>query len=166
MSDGGYEKRFAVLCEIVRAQHFAWREAVARSFPGADTARVVQGMWRLTGERTADAYLRRLDPSAPLTPQVAESFAWSSRSMGEDAVAEVLEGGVGALVRHRSCPWLGWHHRMGLVPEDRPGCDAWFQGVVARINEVLGTRLRVETLEALPEGAPCCLRRLWEEGKA
>ena len=31
------------------------------------------------------------------------------------------------------------------------------------INEKLGTRLRFETLSALPEGGECCLRRIWEE---
>ncbi len=31
MSDDPIEKRFAILCGIVRAQHFAWREAVCQS---------------------------------------------------------------------------------------------------------------------------------------
>ena len=34
------------------------------------------------------------------------------------------------------------------------------------INEKFGTKLRFETLSALPEGGDCCLRRIWEEKSA
>ncbi len=160
--DEPIDKRFAVLCEIVRAQHFAWRQAAAELCPEVDPAEVVHRMWDLTGRQTAAAYLRRLDPAEPLAPQVAESIAWSSRCMGEDALVEPGEGDE-AYVRHRDCPWKRWHEKNGVLGECRPGCDSWFGATLATVNEKLGARLRFETLEALPEGGPSCLRRLWTE---
>lgn len=169
------EKKFAVLCKITRAQHFAWREAVQETCPEADPAAVGAKMWELTGHQTADAYLKRIDPSAPLAPQVARSIVWSSESMGEDAVVEIpAEADPAgespeqrprdeALVRHRDCPWFHWHQRLDLVAEDRPGCDVWLRTIVEDVNQALGTRLRFETLEAMPEGGSCCLRRFWVE---
>ena len=160
MTDLPFEKRFAILCEITRAQHFAWREAVAQLCPDVDPARVVDRMWELTGEQTARAYLKRVDPQRPLAPQIAASVVWSSQCMGEDA--SVREGqGDEAFVEHRDCPWLHWHRRLDLLAEDRPGCDAWFRSTVDTINQALGTRLRVETQETLPEGGAACRRRLW-----
>jgi hypothetical protein len=157
------EKKFAVLCQIVRAQHFAWRRAVAEHCPGVDMTSVVAHMWRITGEETARAYVGRLDPAKPLAPQVAESIAWSSRCMGEEAVVEISEDGEQAFVRHHACPWKDWHERRGLLAEDRPGCDAWFGSTLDGINRALRTRVRFETLETLPEGGASCLRRLWVE---
>ena len=159
------EKRFRILCEITRAQHFAWREAVQRVAPGVDATEVVKAMWRVTGEGTANAYLRHIDKKRSLPLQVAENIAFSSVCMGEDATVEQGQGGNDeAFVRHRACPWLQWHEKHGLVHEDRPGCDEWFQGTVATINRELGTKLKVETLKALPDGDDCCLRRLSVEG--
>jgi hypothetical protein len=155
----------------VRAQHFAWRQAVAERFPDVDPAEVVALMWRITGETTARAYAGRIDTAKPIAPQVAESIVWSSRCMGEDAMVEVREGGGPdddppadeAFVRHRGCPWKAWHERAGLLAEDLPGCDEWFGETLEGINRVLGTRLRFETLESLPKGDSSCLRRLWAE---
>jgi len=155
------EKRFAVLCDIARAQHFAWREAVRQCCPDVDTSDVVGRMWRITGEQTARAYLKRIDPDQPLAPQVARSIAWSSQCMGEDAVVE--EDGDEARVRHHDCPWFHWHQKLGLLAEDRPGCDAWFGTVVDDVNQQCGTNLRFETVETLPEGGAVCLRRFWVE---
>jgi hypothetical protein len=161
MSIPPVEKRFAVLAQIARAQHFAWRQAVLDCCPDADVVAVTARMWELTGRETAHAYLRRIDPTQPLAPQVAEAIVWSSQCMGEDAVCEPGATSSEALVRHRSCPWLDWHRRLGLVAEDRPGCDTWFRATVDEVNRVLGASLRVETREALPDGGPSCLRRLW-----
>ena len=157
------EKRFAVLCQIVRAQHFAWREAVAALSPGVDPAAVANRMWEITGRQTAEAYLRHIDPTQPLAAQVARSIVWSSESMGEEATWEASEGADEAFVRHARCPWFDWHERLGLLAEDRPGCDRWFEATVRTINEKLGTKLRFETLSALPEGGDCCLRRFWQD---
>jgi hypothetical protein len=157
------EKHFSVLCQIQRAQHFAWREAVAQL--GADAGACVDRMWEVTGRETARAYAKRLDPSRPLAPQVAECIVWSSRCMGEDAVVESPTGDSshGAFVRHRACPWFEWHQKMGLLEEDRRGCDIWFSSVMAELNRALGTRLRCETLGTLPEGNASCLRRIWQD---
>lgn len=163
MPDLPIEKRFAVLCEIVRAQHFAWRDAVAELCPGVDPTRVVERMWELTGATTGQAYARRIDPARPLPLQVAEGICWSSQSMGEDAVAEAGKSDAEAFVRHRDCPWVHWHRRTGHVGEDRPGCDAWFRTTVDAVNRAFGSRLRFETVEALPDGGSSCLRRLWVE---
>jgi hypothetical protein len=155
------QKRFDALCQITRAQHFAWREAVAELCPGVDPAEVVGKMWEITGRQTAQAYLKRLDASRPLAPQVAASIAWSSQCMGEDAHVET--SGDEAFVRHEACPWFDWHSRLGLLAEDRPGCDLWFRTTVDEINRALGTKLRVETLGTLPDGDAGCVRRFWVE---
>jgi hypothetical protein len=157
------EKKFAVLTEIARAQHFAWHQAVHELFPGADMAAVTNRMWEITGHDTAKAYVKRLDRSKPLAPQLAASMVWSSQCMGEDAVMEVSADGQEAFVRHHDCPWFHWHKRLGLLPEDRPGCDLWFTTTVQDVNAALGTKIRVETKEALPDGGSCCLRRFWVE---
>jgi hypothetical protein len=163
MSDIPVEKKFDILCQITRAQHFAWHEAVKQMCPDVDVAAVTDKMWELTGHETAAAYLKRIDASQPLAPQVAVSIVWSSQCMGEDAKVEVTKGKDEAFVRHGDCPWFHWHKRLDILHEDRPGCDIWFQTVVDHINENLGTKLRVETSEALPDGDPCCLRRFWTE---
>ena len=122
-------------------------------------------MWEITGRDTAKAYLKWIDRSKPLAVQVARGVASSSIIMGESVVVETPSESRGdeALLRHTECPWLGWHRRLRLLDEDRPGCDAWFRSTVDHINRELSTKLRVETLETLPEGGGCCLRRFWVE---
>ncbi|MBI4568049.1 MAG: hypothetical protein HY719_06590 [Planctomycetes bacterium] len=164
MADVPLKQRFAALCQITRAQHFLWRQAVREVCPGVDPSAVVSRMWEVTGRDTAGAYLKRVDRAKPLAAQIAASIAWSSRCMGEEARAEPGRDAGEAFVRHRACPWLEWHRAQGLLEEDQPGCDRWFQSVVAEINRALGTEVRVETLEALPSGGSCCLRRFWEGG--
>ncbi len=164
MADLPVEKKFAVLCEIARAQHFAWHEAVKQMCPGADLAKIVDRMWELSGHDTARAYLKRLDKTKPLAPQVAASIVWSSQCMGEAATAETTPGQDEAFVRHADCPWFHWHKRTGLLAEDRPGCDVWFQTIVSDVNRELGTKLKVETVRALPDGGSCCLRRFFIAG--
>jgi len=156
------EKRFAVLCDIVRAQHFAWREAALALAPQLDPQALCNKMWEITGVQTAKAYIKRLDPARPLAMQVAACIAWSSVCMGENAVAEPGEGDE-AFVRHLDCPWCHWHERLGLLAEDRPGCDTWFTSTIAEINRELGTNIRMETRSALPDGGNCCLRRIWAD---
>jgi hypothetical protein len=158
------EKKFRVLVEICRASHFAWRGAVARFCPDVDPGKVVDEMWAITGEQTGQAYLKHLDPAAgDLAKQVAASIVWSSQCMGEDAQLEEGERPGEYLVRHLACPWRDWHARHGLLDEDRPGCDRWFESTFRIINEKLGSKVRFETRSALPEGDDCCLRRIWVE---
>ena len=52
------ETRFKVLCEIVRAQHFAWREAALAMNPDLDPEELGNKMWEITGVQTAQAYLK------------------------------------------------------------------------------------------------------------
>ncbi len=161
MSELSDKKRFEVLCQISRAQHFAWRAAVAELVPAAELPALVDRMWAITGEKTGAAYARRLDLGKPLAPQLARSFVWSSDCMGEEA--EVLPGEVGeAFVRHGDCPWFHWHKRLGLAAEDRPGCDAWFAATIECVNRACDVDIKFETLETLPDGDSCCLRRVWE----
>jgi len=155
--------KFAVLCKIARAQHFAWRAAVVENCGEVEVASVVTRMWEITGCQTGAAYAPRLDLDQPLAPQVARSVVWSSQCMGEDAHLEVSEDGREAFVRHEACPWFDWHKRLGLLEEDRAGCDCWFSTTVDAINQARGTALRVETLSTLPDGDAACVRRFWIE---
>lgn len=154
------EKRFKVLCEIVRAQHFAWREAALALAPNLNPVKLANKMWEITGVQTGQAYAKRIDPQKPLAKQVAESMAWSSVCMGEDAIVETGQGDE-AFVRHGDCPWYHWHQRLGLLPEDQPGCDTWFFTAVDQINKALGTKIKIETQCSLATGGKCCRRRIW-----
>ncbi|MCU0726918.1 MAG: L-2-amino-thiazoline-4-carboxylic acid hydrolase [Planctomycetes bacterium] len=162
-SDLPVEKKFKILTEITRASHFAWRQAALECCPGVDAQALVNRMWDITGVQTGTAYLKRLDPKGDLAQQVAGAIVWSSQSMGEDA--HLVKGAAPGEwhVKHEGCPWHAWHDRLGLLPEDRPGCDQWFSATVRTINEKLGTKLRFETVKALPDGDDCCLRRFWVE---
>jgi hypothetical protein len=162
-SDIPVEKKFRILTEINRASHFAWREAALRLCPGVQPQDLVDEMWDITGIQTGEAYARRMDSGGDVPKQFATSIAWSSQCMGEDAYMEEGEKAGEYLVRHKACPWHVWHERLGLLSEDRPGCDRWFEATIRTINEKLGTKLRFETLSALPDGGDCCLRRIWEE---
>jgi len=157
------EKKFETLVKITRASHFAWREAALRCCPGVDPQKLVNEMWEITGAQTAQSYIKHLNPSEEIAEQVGASIVWSSRCMGEDASLEPGEKPGEYFVKHDGCPWHRWHADLGLLPEDRPGCDRWFQAIFRTINEKLGTKLRFETLSALPDGGDCCLRRIWEE---
>lgn len=155
------EKKFAILSQITRASHFAWHRAVTEVCPQADMLEVVNKMWEITAIDTAKAYLRRLDKTKPLAEQVARSFVWSSVTMGEEAEFVPGEDEKEAFVRHNGCPWYEWHKRYELLEEDRAGCDTWFFGVVREINKALGTNLKIETQQSLPDGQPACVRRIW-----
>jgi hypothetical protein len=166
MTEESVSRKFDILCQITRAQHFAWRAAVVELCPDVDPTEVVDKMWELTGQQTGSAYAKRLKLDEPLAKQVAASIVWSSDCMGEDAVVETGPGEDEAFVRHSDCPWFHWHKRLDLLSEDRPGCDAWFQSTVDKVNEVHGTSLKVETTAALPDGDSCCRRRFWVERPA
>lgn len=157
------EKKFKILCEITRAQHFAWRQAVKEICPSVDPEDVVKKMWEITGHETAKAYMKKLDPQKPIPIQVAHSIVWSSQTMGEDAHVEEGSSRKEAFVRHDGCPWFDWHRRLNLLKEDQPGCDTWFETAVKDIAEKLGVNLRIETQKSLPEGGDACVRRIWIE---
>jgi hypothetical protein len=163
VTDMPCERRFDVLSHINRLAHFEWREAALALCPGLDPAALVLKYWDIVGRDTGAAYLKHLDRTKPVAPQIAASFVWSSRCMGEDARLYEGDSDREAYMLHNACPWLEFHRRFDAVAEDRPGCDRWLESLVAVINGELGTKVRFETLEALPEGGTGCLRRLWEE---
>lgn len=163
MADLPPQKKFEVLCEITRAQHFAWHAAVRKVCPDVDPMKVTMEMWRVTGDQTGAAYARKMDKKLPIAPQIAESICWSSACMGEDASVEKGATEREAFVVHRACPWQRWHERNGLVKEDRPGCDEWFRATIEVVNKATGANVKFETLESLPEGGATCRRRLWDE---
>lgn len=154
-------KKFEILSEIARAQHFAWHAAVRKVCPSVDPAQVTLAMWRVTGEQTGRAYARKIDRRLPVAPQIAASICWSSACMGEDATVERGARDDEAFVVHRACPWQRWHEKNELVGEDRPGCDAWFGATIDAVNDALSTKIQFETLESLPEGGRTCRRRIW-----
>ncbi len=155
------EKKFNILCQISRAQHFAWRNAVVESCPDLEVEKVVNKMWAITGVETGKSYIKRIDPKRPLPLQIANSIVWSSACMGEDAEALKGKDDNEAFVKHNACPWFDWHQQLNLLPEDQPGCDAWFAALIDVINRKLGTEVKFETVEALPAGGGCCLRRIY-----
>ena len=157
------EKRFHILSEITRAQHFAWREAASQLCPEIEASKFVDKMWEVTAIQTAKAYLKKIDKNAPMPRQIAEAMVKSSIAMGEEAYLETGDNDKEAFVRHKNCPWYTWHQKLGLLDEDRPGCDIWFFRTVEEINKALGTNVKIETTMSLPDGDDCCLRRFWVE---
>ena len=159
------EKKYAVLATIMRASHFQWRRAALAFNPNIDPARLVNRYWEEVGKDTAQYYVRQIDPAGDVAEQFTALFVSSSVVMGEDA--EVIDKSAEgrAQMRHNSCPWYDWHQREGLLAEDLVGCNHFLQVVVDDVNAALGTSLRFETVESLPEGGSCCLRQFWEEDK-
>ncbi len=103
MSDLPIEKRFGILCQISRAQHFAWRQAVQEMCPDLDPEDAVNRMWEIVGKQTGDSYAKHLREDQPLPMQIASSVAWSSQCMGEEAVVEAGADEGEALMRYPSC---------------------------------------------------------------
>lgn len=163
MADMPVDKKFKILCQIMRASHFEWRRAALAAAPNMAPVDLVMKFWEEVGHDTADAYLKQIDPSKPLPKQLASCTEFSSVSMGEDA--KVVEGkdDSEAFLRHDGCPWYDWHKKLDLLSEDQPGCDRWFQVIVEDVNKKLGTNVKFETLKSLPAGDECCLRRFWVE---
>lgn len=156
-------KKLKILSDIMRASHFEWRRAVLGLYPDANSVEVVKRYWEEVGKDTAQFYLKKIDPQGDLPAQFAALFVSSSVVMGEDA--ELMENTADgkAQARHNDCPWVHWHRKEGLLVEDQVGCDHWLKTVVDEVNSALGSSLCFETVEALPAGGECCLRRFWEE---
>ena len=159
----GWDKKFNILSQINRLAHFEWREAALALCPELDPMALVLKYWEIVGRDTGRAYLKHIDRSKPVAPQIARSFVWSSISMGEDAHLYEGDDETEAFMLHTDCPWLAFHRRYDAVAEDRPGCDRWLESLIGVINEELGCKVRFETLESLPEGGTGCVRRLWQE---
>ncbi len=155
------DRKFELLANIMRASHFEWRRAVLKLCPGVDPLELVKQYWEEVGKDTARYYLKKIDPSRDLAEQVADLFVASSVAMGEDAEVLTKAADGSSRVRHNGCPWYDWHQREKLLAEDQVGCDHWLRTVVDEINAALGASLKFETVESLPGGGGCCLRRFW-----
>lgn len=152
-----------MLSDILRASHFEWRRAALAACPGMDPKDMVRAYWREVAGDTAEYYARKIDPAGDVALQFAQLVVASSRAMNEDAVADGKDDLGREVVIHRHCPWLDWHRRQDLLDEDRLGCDEWLFTTIALLNVRLGTTLRAETIETMPDGACCCRRAIWTE---
>ncbi len=124
------EKKFHILSMINRMAHFEWREAALALAPELNAKDLVLKYWEIVGRDTGKAYLGRIDREKPIAPQIAASFVWSSRSMGEDAYLYEGDNEGEAYMVHRGCPWAGFHKKYDALDEDRPGCDKWLETLI------------------------------------
>ena len=86
--------------------------------------------------------------------------------MGEDA--RIVEGQDKSknevFVQWDHCPWPEFSRRYNVpMEEDVLGCDMWFQTVIKDINSLFNTKVKLETLKAIPRGDCVCLRRITME---
>ena len=79
------EQKFKALCQINRASFFEWRETFMKLYPEKSSLEAVLQYWEIVGHDTAKAYLKRVDKSKPVAPQIAQMIVDSSLAMGESA---------------------------------------------------------------------------------
>jgi len=156
------EQKFNALCQITRASHFEWREAFIKMFPDTDPKEAVLKYWEIVGHDTAKAYLKRIDRTKPIAPQIAEMIVNSSLAMGENAEMKEESNGKVLLI-HSACPWFDWHKKYDAIEEDQPGCDCWMQTIVQDVNREVGSQIQVKTISSLPNGDHNCTRIFTEE---
>ena len=150
------EQKFEALCRINRVSFFEWRETFMKLYPEKSSLEAVLQYWEIVGHDTAKAYLKRVDKSKPVAPQIAQMIVDSSLAMGESA--RVVEGDDEVRVIHDICPWYDWHKKFDAVAEDQPGCDCWLKTIATDVNQELGTSIDVETVSSLPHGDERCER--------
>ncbi len=158
--------RFEMLCSIVRATWYEWRQAAMEfAREGVKPLDLVLRAWEIVGHDTAKSYFLALDKSKPtFLEDIAKLIVMSSQAMGEDAKVVKGEKPNEVYVRWDSCPWPEFARRYGApMEEDLLGCDKWFQTVIEDINALFNTKVRLETIKAIPKGDGMCLRRLWIE---
>ncbi len=157
------EQKFKALCQITRAAHFEWREAILKMFPDADPTETVLKYWEIVGHDTAKTYLKKIDKTKPVLPQIAQLIVDSSLAMGENASVIAGDNEHEIYFEHQECPWVDWHNKYDALAEDQPGCDRWLVTIINDINQALGTNIEFETLSSLPEGGTSCKRVLREK---
>jgi hypothetical protein len=161
--------KFEALGNITRATWFEWREAaIATARPEFTPMDLVLKAWEVVGHDTAKAYFPTLDVSSDTyIKDIAQAIVNSSTMMGEDAKLVPGENENEIYVQWDRCPWPEFARRYGApMEEDVQGCDMWFKTVVADINELFNTDVKLETLKAIPRGERVCLRRIsWGGGK-
>ena len=84
--------------------------------------------------------------------------------MGENAKVVKSETENEVFVQWDRCPWPEFARRYDApMEEDVLGCDKWFQTVIADINQLFNTKVKLETTKAIPRGDGCCVRRITME---
>jgi hypothetical protein len=158
--------KFDALGNITRALFYEWREAAIRNAKeGVTPMQLVLDAWEVVGHDTAKAYFGMLDVSKPdFLKKIARAIVMSSTMMGETARMEKGKDENEFLVIWDRCPWPEFARRYEVpMDEDVKGCDKWFTTVIDDLNELFNTKVRLETLEAIPYGDGKCVRRLWME---
>jgi hypothetical protein len=163
-------RKFEMLGAIERATWYEWRQcALEFAKEGTDPLDLVLRAWEIVGHDTAKGYFGALDKSKgpkEFVTSIAKCIVMSSTMMGEDAKVVPSDNEKEVFVRWDRCPWPEFARRFGAsMEEDVLGCDKWFQTVIADINEVFNTNVRLETQKAIPRGDCQCLRRIWWEDK-
>jgi len=160
--------KFEALANITRATWYEWREAaIATARPEFKPLDLVLKAWEVVGHDTAKAYFNQLNRASPnFHKDIAKCIVNSSLMMGEDAKIVPGENKNEVFVRWDHCPWPEFARRYGApMEEDVLGCDMWFQTVIEDINALFNTKVKLETLKAIPRGDCVCLRRISiEEG--
>jgi hypothetical protein len=160
--------KFEALGNITRATWFEWREAaIETARPEFTPMDLVLKAWEVVGHDTAKAYFPALDVSSDTyIKDIAQAIVNSSTMMGEDAKLVPGENENEIYVQWDRCPWPEFARRYGApMEEDVAGCDMWFKTVIADINELFNTDVKLETLKAIPRGERVCLRRISWSGK-
>lgn len=155
--------KFEALGNITRATWYEWREAAIEcARPEFKPLDLVLKAWEVVGHDTAKAYFTMLDKSKPtFTKDIAKCIVQSSTMMGEDAKIVKGENEDEIYVQWDRCPWPEFARRYGAsMEEDVQGCDMWFQTVIADINALFNTKVKLETIKAIPRGDRVCLRRI------
>lgn len=157
--------KFEALGNICRALFYEWREAAIKNAKdGVTPEQLVLDAWEVVGHDTAKAYFPGMDVSkgkAHFLKQVARAIVNSSTMMGETARMEKGKDENELLVIWDRCPWPDFARRYDVdMEEDVKGCDMWFITVINDLNELFNTKVKLETLEAIPRGDGKCVRRL------
>jgi len=155
--------RFNTLANIERATWFEWRQAaIEYARPDVKPLDLVLRAWEIVGHDTALTYYNMLDKtSKTFLEDVARCIVFSSLTMGENAKIVKAENPHEIYVRWDRCPWPEFARRYKVpMEEDVLGCDKWFQTVIADVNAFFNTKVKLETLKAIPRGDGMCLRRL------
>ena len=161
-------KKFEALQNINRATWYEWREAAIEcARPEIKPLDLVLKAWEVVGHDTAKAYFGMLDASKPsFLEDIAKCIVMSSTMMGETAEIVKSDKPNEVFVRWDRCPWPEFARRYNVpMEEDVLGCDKWFQTVIEDINKLFNTKVKLETLKAIPRGDGQCLRRISMEEK-
>jgi len=155
--------KFNTLSNINRASWYEWRlAAIEYARPGVTPLDLVLRAWEISGHDTAKGYFNMLDKTSKnFLEDVAKCIVFSSTMMGENAEVVKGEKPNEVFVRWTRCPWPEFARRYEVsMEEDVLGCDKWFQTVIEDVNKFFNTKIKLETLKAIPRGHGMCVRRL------